>query len=403
MPVVQPRIRQGYFFTFAALFSIQLLPMIKFSRLILDNGLRVVVYPNRHTPLVAVQVMYHVGSRDEDPEKTGLAHLFEHLMFSGSENVPDFDTPSQLAGGENNAYTNQDVTCYFHVLPADNLEVALWLESDRMGGLKISQEQFELQRKVVIEEFKETVLQEPYGDVLHHMCELAYQVHPYRWPVIGKDLEHLQRLTLEDVLAFYRRFYRPNNAVLVIAGNVHPARAKALAKKYFSDIPPGDPVVRQFPVEPAQREFRSKTIERPSIPVDALYLVFHMCGRFDPGYYAAELLTDLLSSGPSSRLFAKLFKEHKLVNSVDCYLTGTEDPGLVVVEAKPAEGVSLQQAEEAIWEELTNMQLEPPSVREMKKLKNQIESSLRFRGNEPREPVPCAGHLRNGRKCRPHR
>lgn len=352
--------------------------MIKFSRLVLENGLRVVVHPNRHTPLVAVQVMYHVGSRDEDPHKTGLAHLFEHLMFSGSENVPNFDTPSQLAGGENNAYTNQDLTCYFHQMPAPNLEVALWLESDRMGGLKITPEQFELQRKVVLEEFKETTLEEPFGDALHHLFQMAYEVHPYRWPVIGQDPTHLQNLTLDDVHAFYKKFYRPNNAVLVIAGNVHPARAMALAKKYFSDIPPGEPVGRSLPKEPVQKTLKRKSIERPNIPVDALYMAFHMCGRYDPEYYTVELLTDLLSSGPSARLYGKLVKERKLLNAVDCYVTATEDPGLVIVEAKPAEGISLMQAEEAIWEELSKMQQQPPTKREMKKLKNQVESSLRF-------------------------
>lgn len=339
--------------------------------------MRVLIHEDDSTPMVAVNVLYNVGSRDESPEKTGFAHLFEHLMFGGSANIPDFDDPIQMAGGENNAFTNNDITNFYDVLPAENLEVALWLESDRMLSLNFDEKVLEVQRKVVLEEFKETCLNEPYGDVWHHISELAYQVHPYRWPTIGKIPKHVEDATLEDVKQFFFKFYRPNNAVLVVAGNVKTEKTLALVEKWFGDIPAGEPYQRKIPAEPKQVVSHIREAEG-KVPLDALYLVFHTCGRSEPDFYAVDLLSDVLGNGPSSRLFRRLLKEKKLFSHIDCYITASIDPGLLIVEGKPSEGVSIEQAEEAIWQELELLKKELIPERELEKLKNKSESALVF-------------------------
>lgn len=351
--------------------------MITYDRFVLKNGLRLLVHEDTSTPMVAVNVLYNVGSKDESPDKTGFAHLFEHLMFGGSANIPDFDDPVQLAGGENNAFTNNDMTNFYEVLPAENLEVALWLESDRMLSLNFDEKVLEVQRKVVVEEFKETCLNEPYGDVWHHLSDLAYQVHPYRWPTIGLEPKHVEDATLDDVKQFFFRFYRPNNAVLVIAGNVKKEKALKLVEKWFGDIPAGEMPERQLTPEPPQAQFHERTAEG-KVPVDAVYLAFHMGGRRDPDFYAADILSDVLCNGPSSRLFRRLLKEKKLFSSIDCYITASIDPGLLIVEGKPSDGVSLEDAEAAIWQELEFLKNDPISERELDKLKNKSESSLVF-------------------------
>jgi len=351
--------------------------LIAFSRFELDNGLRVLVHEDDSTPMVAVNLLYNVGSRDESPEKTGFAHLFEHLMFGGSANVPDFDEPIQMAGGENNAFTNADITNFYELMPAENLEIALWLESDRMFSLNFDDNVLEVQRKVVIEEFKETCLNQPYGDAWHHLSELAYKVHPYRWPTIGRVPKHVEDATMDDVKEFFFKFYRPNNAILVIAGNVKLADVKTKVQKWFGNIPAGNVPERHLPKEPAQLKLARK-IQQANVPVDALYIAFHCPSRTDKDFYATDLLTDVLSNGPSSRLYRRLLKEQQLFSSIDCYITGNIDPGLLIIEGKPADGVSLETASAAIWKELEELKNELISERELQKLKNKIESSLTF-------------------------
>ena len=351
--------------------------MIEFSKFELENGLRVLIHEDDSTPMVAVNLLYNVGSRDESPDKTGFAHLFEHLMFGGSANVPDFDEPIQMAGGENNAFTNNDITNFYELMPVENLEIALWLESDRMLSLNFDEEVLDVQRKVVIEEFKETCLNQPYGDAWHHLSELAYKVHPYRWPTIGIVPKHVEDATMEDVKAFFFKFYRPNNAILVIAGNVKTAEVRSMVEKWFGDIPRGDVPERRLPKEPAQEKFARK-LQQANVPVDALYLAFHCPSRTDEDFYATDLLTDVLSNGPSSRLYRRLLKEQKLFSSIDCYITGNVDPGLLIIEGKPADGVSLEACSEAIWKEIEDLKTNPIPERELQKLKNKVESSLVF-------------------------
>ncbi len=351
--------------------------MIQYNRFELHNGLKVLVHEDRSTPLVAVNVLYNVGSRDEHPQKTGFAHLFEHLMFGGSAHVPDFDTPIQMAGGENNAFTNNDMTNFYDVMPAQNLEVAFWLESDRMLSLNFDPQVLETQQKVVVEEFKETCLNQPYGDAWHHLSALAYQVHPYRWPTIGLELSHIENATLADVQDFFFKYYRPNNAILVVAGNVSTADVHGLAEKWFGDIPPGATPPRQLPNEPPQVAARSRTVEA-NVPMDAIYLAFHVPGRMERDFYATDLLTDVLSNGQSSRLFRRLLKQQQLFSAIDCYLSGSLDTGLLIIEGKPNEGISIETAKNAIWQELHELSEQPLGNTELQKLKNRVESTLTF-------------------------
>ena len=351
--------------------------MVPFTRHIFPNGLRVLLHEDTATPLVAVNITYDVGSRDEQAEKTGFAHLFEHLMFAGSKHVPDFDDPLQRAGGENNAYTTNDYTTFYEMVPADNLETALWLESDRMLALRISRKSLEVQRKVVVEEFKETCLNEPYGDAWHHLSELMYREHPYRWPVIGLAPEHVENATLDDVRDFYKTWYTPNNAVLSIAGNVRPAEALALVEKWFGSIPAGPAARRELPAEPLQDGPRYKEV-RASVPVPAIYLAFRMPARLDPEFYAVDLLSDVLAQGHSSRLYRHLLKERQLFSQIDAYVTGNTDPGLLVIEGRPAAGVATEVALAAIWEELEQLKNEPLQIRELLKIQHRFESTIVF-------------------------
>jgi len=351
--------------------------LIKYERFVLENGLRVIIHEDDSTPMAAVNVLYNVGARDESPDKTGFAHLFEHLMFGGSANIPDFDEAIQNAGGENNAFTNNDVTNFYNLLPASNIETALWLESDRMLSLNFDQEVLDVQRKVVVEEFKETCLNQPYGDVWHHLSEMAFKVHPYNWPTIGKVPKHVEDATMEDVKDFFFKYYRPNNAILCIAGNVKVEEMKALVQKWFGEIPAGNIPERRLPTEPPQLRLEKK-IQEASVPVDALYLAFHIPERLHPDYYAIDLLSDILCNGSSSRLYRRLLKEQHLFTSIDCYITGSIDPGLIVVEGKPSEGVTLEEAEKAIWEELRKIKEEQIEAEELEKVKNKIESTMVF-------------------------
>lgn len=351
--------------------------MIQFERFTLANGLRVIVHQDTSTPMAVMNVMYDVGARDENPEKTGFAHLFEHLMFGGSVNIPNYDEPLQMAGGENNAYTTNDLTNYYIQLPAENLETAFWLESDRMLSLAFNEKSLETQRKVVCEEFKEHYLTKPYADVWHKLRELAYKEHPYRWMTIGKELSHIENATLEDVKAFFFKHYRPINAVLVVAGNVTTERVKDLAEKWFGDIPSGEKYIHQLPQEPEQNEERKLEI-RARVPLDALYKCWHMGARLDKSYYVTDLLTDILSSGASSRLHQRLVKEKKLFSSLACHHFGSTDAGLVVVEGKLVKGVKMEDAEKAVEEELEKIKTESVSEEELQKVKNKTESTITF-------------------------
>jgi zinc protease len=351
--------------------------MTHFIRRTLANGLRVLVHEDHSTPLVAVNVSYYVGSRDESPEKTGFAHLFEHLMFAGSKNAPDFDEPLQRAGGENNAFTTNDYTTFYEIVPAENLETALWLESDRMLALNIQKKSLEVQRKVVVEEFKETCLNEPYGDSWHHLSELMYRQHPYRWPVIGLAPEHVENATLDDVRHFYKTWYTPTNAVLSIAGKVQAEDALALAEKWFGNIPAAPPPPRQLPAEPIQTAPAHKTVTA-NVPVPAVYLAFRTPARLEKDFYGVDLLSDVLALGPSSRLYRRLLRERQLFSTIDAYVTANIDPGLLVIEGRPAEGVRTEDALAAIWAELELLKQEAIDERELKKIQHRFESTLVF-------------------------
>jgi zinc protease len=351
--------------------------MIQFEKFTLTNGLRVIVHQDLSTPMAVMNIMYDVGARDEDPQRTGFAHLFEHLMFGGSVNVPSYDEPLQMAGGENNAYTTNDLTNYYIQLPAENLETAFWLESDRMLSLAFGDKSLETQRKVVCEEFKEHYLTKPYGDVWHKMRELAYTKHPYRWMTIGKELSHIENAQLEDVKNFFFKHYRPVNAVLVVAGNVTVEKVKELTEKWFGDIPAGDKYVRNLPAEPEQTEERFLEI-KADVPLDALYKCWHMGSRLDNTYYIIDLLTDILSGGGSSRLYQSLVKEQKLFSNIECHHFGSTDAGLVVVEGKLVKGVKMADAEAAVEKELEKMKNEKVSETELQKVKNKTESMIAF-------------------------
>ena len=351
--------------------------MIQFEKFTLANGLRVIVHQDISTPMAVMDIMYDVGARDEDPNRTGFAHLFEHLMFGGSVNIPSYDEPLQMAGGENNAYTTNDLTNYYIQLPAENLETAFWLESDRMLSLAFGEKSLETQRKVVCEEFKEHYLTKPYGDVWHKMRELAYTKHPYRWMTIGKELSHIENAQLEDVKAFFFKHYRPVNAVLVVAGNVTVEKVKTLAEKWFGDIPSGEAYKRSLPEEPVQTAERKLEI-KANVPLDALYKCWHMPGRLDRRYYVIDLLTDILSGGGSSRLYQSLVKEKKLFSNIECHHFGSTDAGLVVVEGKLVKGVKIEEAEKAVEAELDKMKNELVSEAELQKVKNKTESMIAF-------------------------
>lgn len=351
--------------------------MISYNKFILGNGLRVLLHTDKSTPLVATNILYHVGSRDEDPQKTGFAHLFEHLMFSGTKSVPDYDDPIQKAGGENNAFTNNDVTNFYTILPVKNMETGLWIEADRMHGLDISPRAFETQQKVVIEEFKETCLNQPYGDVWHLLSSMAYEKHPYRWPTIGLDISHIEDAHLNDVRNFYSTFYTPNNAILVISGNIDEDKTLKMIEKWFNPLPASSKIIKNFPIEPPQNEARRKIIES-DVPADAFYLVFKTPDRKDPLYYATDTISDILAHGESSRLYRILVKEKKIFSAIDAYLTGTIDPGLFVIEGRLSTGVSLIQGEEEIWKVLNQIKNELIGQQELVKIKNKIYTNLAF-------------------------
>lgn len=351
--------------------------MIQFDKFTLDNGLRVIVHQDTTTPMVAVNLLYDVGARDENPEMTGFAHLFEHLMFGGSVNIPEYDTPLQMAGGENNAYTTNDITNYYVQLPKQNIETALWLESDRLLSLAFSKKSLDVQRKVVCEEFKEHYINKPYGDAWKHLRALAYKQHPYQWMTIGKELKHVEDAQLEDVKNFFFKHYRPVNAILCIAGNVTTDEVKTLANKWFGNIEPGEKYVRNLPKEPIQTEARTETLVR-DVPYDALYKAWHIPARMESGYHESDLITEIMGNGYASRLYQSLVKEQQIFSSINCYHTGSLDAGLIVVEGKVKEGKTLEAANDAVKEQIDVLLSKGITEDELQKAKNKIEAMIAF-------------------------
>ena len=351
--------------------------MIPYKRFVLPNGLRILIHEDTNTPMAVVNVLYDVGAKDESPDKTGFAHLFEHLMFGGSINIPQYDAPLQIAGGENNAYTTNDLTNYYCQLPAENIETALWLESDRMLSLAFNEKSLDVQRKVVCEEFKEHYINKPYGDIWAKMRDLTYTTHPYKWMTIGKELSHVENATLTDVKDFFTKHYSPSNAILVIAGNIKTDYALSLAEKWFGPIDSGIKYNRNLPQEPKQ--IKAKLLEvKADVPLDALVKVWHIDSRLEKGYYVADLISDILGGGGSSRLFQKLIKEKQIFSSFDCFHFGSVDNGLIAMEGKLVKGKTFEEAEIAINEELDLIKNNLVQEHELQKVKNKTESVIAF-------------------------
>ncbi|HRH34595.1 MAG TPA: pitrilysin family protein [Catalimonadaceae bacterium] len=349
--------------------------MSKFTQFFLDNGLRVMVLPDQTNPMAVVNLMYNVGSRDERADKTGFAHLFEHLMFGGSVNIPSYDEPLQMVGGENNAFTNTDITNYYIQIPTENLETAFWLESDRMLSLAFGQKSLDVQKGVVIEEFKQRYLNQPYGNAMHHLRSMAYKVHPYQWPTIGKEISHIENATIEDVKDFFYSHYVPNNCILVVAGNVTESQIKTLAEKWFGPIPSGKVPTRNIPQEPPQTEKRREEITG-RVPMSAIYKAYPMASRMSDEFYEANLLSDMLGHGKSSRLVDKLVKKDRIFHSLSAYVTGSMDPGLFIIEGKVNEEISIEKAEKALMAEIEILKKTGFEQDELEKVKNQSETAL---------------------------
>lgn len=351
--------------------------MIQFEKFKLKNNLTVIVHQDKSTPMACVNILYDVGARDEDENKTGFAHLFEHLMFGGSINIPNYDEPLQLVGGENNAFTTNDITNYYCTVPAENLETAMWLESDRMLSLAFDKKSLEVQRSVVIEEFKQRYLNQPYGDVWLLLRPLIYKVHPYKWATIGKEIKHIEDATMQDVKSFFKAHYNPSNAIMVVAGDVELENVKALCAKWFEPIDAGEKIKRNLPVEPEQTEYRSLTVER-DVPISSIYRAYRMCSRNDEEYHTIDLMSDILSRGNSSRLYKNLIKDKQLFSDIHAYVMGDFDKGLFVISGKINDGVSVEDAEAGIDAEIKKIQTELVNDTELQKCKNKVESTVTY-------------------------
>lgn len=351
--------------------------MLDFQEFTLPNGLRVFVHEDHSTQVAVVNLLYKVGSRDEEEDKTGFAHLFEHLMFGGSKHIPSYDEPLQKVGGENNAFTSPDITNYYITIPANNLETAFWLESDRMLSLSFDPQVLEVQRKVVIEEFKQRYLDQPYGDAWLNLRPMAYQVHPYQWATIGKEVSHIENATMEDVKEFFHKFYVPNNAILVVAGQVTFDEVKRLSEKWFGEIPSGPVPARRLPIEPQQKEARFRELSA-DVSSNAIYKVYHMPARTSPDYFVADLLSDILGRGKSSRLYERLVKAKKMVSRINAYVTGSADPGLLVITGTLNDGVSLEEVDREIEQLISEVQQGALEEEEVVKVRNKAESTVLF-------------------------
>lgn len=353
--------------------------MIDFEEFTLENGLQVIVHEDPTVQIAVMNILYKVGSRDENEQRTGFAHLFEHLMFGGSINVPDFDVELQKVGGENNAFTSPDITNYYLTVPHQNIECGFWLESDRMLGLPFNPKVLEVQRSVVIEEFKQRYLNQPYGDVWLKLRPLAYKKHPYKWPTIGKKISHIEDATMDDVKSFYEKFYNPDNAIMVVAGNIKTDEIKRLSEKWFGEIPKGAPLPldRTIPKEPLQKEKRTMIVEA-EVPTDMLFMTFHMPGRFNKNYHSTDLLSDVLGREKSSRLYRKLVREQGIFTNLSAYVMGSLDPGLLVISGKLADGHTPENGESAVWEVIDDLKSTGLLENELMKVKNQAISTLAF-------------------------
>jgi zinc protease len=351
--------------------------MIQFNEFSLDNGLRVIVHQDPTVQIAVLNVLYEVGSRDEDPEKTGFAHLFEHLMFGGSMNIANYDEPLQKVGGENNAFTNTDITNYYLTVPASNIETGFWLESDRMLSLSFEPQVLEIQQKVVIEEFKQRYLNQPYGDVWLKLRPLAYLAHPYQWATIGKEIRHIENATMDDVRQFFFQYYVPANAILVVAGNVTLDQVRRLTEKWFGPIKSPEVQKQALPQEPPQTVKRTLEVEA-DVPASALYKAYHMPGRFHPDYFAVDLMSDVLTRGHSSRLYQKLVKEREIFTTISSFTMGTVDPGLLVINGRVKDGIKLQDAEAEVNSLIDEMLRSGITDAELEKVKNQAYSTLEF-------------------------
>tara|TARA_B110000037_G_scaffold220367_2_gene288073 strand:- start:20391 stop:21629 length:1239 start_codon:yes stop_codon:yes gene_type:complete len=351
--------------------------MINYEEFKLENGLKVIFHQDKTTPLAVVNVLYDVGARDEDEQRTGFAHLFEHLMFGGSKNIPNFDTPLQMAGGECNAFTSNDITNYYDTVPAQNIETAFWLESDRMLELAFTPKSLEVQRGVVIEEFKQRYLNQPYGDVWLNFRPLIYKNHPYKWATIGKEIEHIEKATIEDVEGFFFKHYSPQNAILVVGGNVELNDVKTLAEKWFGPIPAREKYVRNIPSEPEQSEARELIIER-DVPSNALYMAFRMGDRTSDEHYIGDLCSDIIAGSKSSRLYNRLIVEEKKFTSISAYITGSLEAGLFVISGHLNKETTFEEAEAVIWEELDQIKSEMMDPNELTKVKNKHKTSKVF-------------------------
>lgn len=351
--------------------------MIHYNKFTLKNGLKVIVHEDFSTPMVAMNILYDVGAKDESPHQTGFAHLFEHLMFGGSMHIPEYDEPLQNAGGENNAYTTNDLTNYYIQLPAKNAEIAFWLESDRMLSLAFGEKSLDVQRKVVCEEFKEHYINKPYGDAWKYLRELVYTQHPYQWMTIGKELSHIENAQLQDVKNFFFKHYRPQNAIMCVAGNITTEKVKELSEKWFEPIEAGEKYIRNIADEPEQTSARKLVLEK-EVPVSVIYKAYPMAARRDKNYYIADLISDILSGGNSARLHQRLVKEQKLFSQIDCYHTGSVEKGLLVIEGKISDGITAEQADAAIEKELDLLKSEKIVETELEKVKTKIESMLAF-------------------------
>lgn len=351
--------------------------MIKFEKFELKNGLKVIVHQDETTPIVAFNLLYDVGARDEDENKTGFAHLFEHLMFGGSVNIPNFDEPLQFVGGDNNAFTSNDITNYYITVPKNNLETAFWLDSDRMLSLAFTEKSLEVQRQVVIEEFKQTCLNQPYGDVWSLLRPMVYKKHPYQWATIGKEIAHIENATMTDVKEFFFKHYLPCNAILSVAGNVTTDEIKTLAEKWFGNIPSGEKPLRNLPLESKQSKERRLHVER-DVPANAIYKAFRMCKKTDDEFYATDLLSDILSNGSSARLYQALVKNNPLFSEISAYVMGSFDEGMFIISGNLQENTSFDEAEKAIEKELENIKETLVAENELTKVKNKIISSHEF-------------------------
>ncbi len=351
--------------------------MIQFEKFTLSNGLKVIFHKDPTTPLAVINTLFDVGARDESPDKTGFAHLFEHLMFGGSINIEDFDAPLQNAGGESNAFTSNDITNYYNIIPAQNIETALWLESDRLLSLAFTEKSLESQRSVVIEEFKQRYLNQPYGDVWLELRPLAYTTHPYQWATIGKEIKHIEDASMEDVKSFFYKHYTPSNAIVCIAGNFELDYVKQVMEKWYGDIPSGIKPARILPLEPKQEIFREKTIES-KVPSNAFYYAFKMAEKKSFEYYVTDLLSDALGRDKSSKLYISLQKELKLVTEIHCYITGSLDNGLLIIEGKIAPGETFEKIDSEIWKVLEELKNKLLSDSDLERIKNKISTSKEF-------------------------